>query len=260
MLLLSGGVVSAWLADLRSCVLQIGKLLNPLLSMKAALPLYRPAQTLQKHIKRGLTVTFRFLKKQRIFWRDSRAAAGIEFAFIAPVFFTLLLGIIETGIVFYAQNRLESATQSAGREVRTGAAQGTAYAAASKCSGGTGGSGTNGAYASSQEWFKDQICCRISSLMTDCSGSLHVNVQNYTAGFGSDFSNTTDNSGNLQPVPDGYSPGTACDVVLLRTTYSWTVVAPLMSFFLVNMANDKHLLSATTAFRNEPFTSASGGC
>ena len=66
--------------------------------------------------------------------------------------------------------------------------------------------------------------------------------------------------GNLQPVTDTYSPGTACDVVLLRATYNWTVVTPLMSAFLVNMANSQHLLSATTAFRNEPFTSASGGC
>ena len=205
-------------------------------------------------------MAFRFLKNLRAFRRHTRAAAGIEFALIAPVFFTLLLGIMETGILFYAQNRLVYATQVAGREVRTGTAQGTAYATAPKCSGGAGGSGANGAYASSQEWFKDQICCGISSLMTDCSGSLHVNVQNYTSGFGTGFSNTTDANGNLQPVSDSYSPGTACNVVLLRATYNWTIVTPILSWFLVNMTNNQHLLSATTAFRNEPFTSASGGC
>ncbi len=205
-------------------------------------------------------MTFPFLKKLRAFGRHRRANAGVEFAFIAPVFFTLLLGIMEVGIIFYAQNTLQYASQVAGREIRTGTAQNTAYGSAAKCSGGTGGSGTAGAYASSQEWFKDQICCGISSLLTDCTNSLHVSVQNYTAGFGSDFSNSTDSKGNLQPVTDTYSPGTACDVVLLRATYNWTVVTPLMSAFLVNMANSQHLLSATTAFRNEPFTSASGGC
>jgi Flp pilus assembly protein TadG len=207
-----------------------------------------------------MTVAFRFLKKLRAFRRHTRAAAGIEFAFIAPVFFTLLLGIMETGILFYAQNTLVYATQAAGREVRTGAAQSTVYGTAAKCSGGSGGSGTAGAYASSQEWFKDQICCGISSLMTDCSASLHVNVQNYTSGFGTSFSNNTDANGNVLAVTDSYSPGAACDVVLLRATYNWTVVTPILSWFLVNMANNKHLLSATTAFRNEPFTSASGGC
>jgi Flp pilus assembly protein TadG len=205
-------------------------------------------------------VAFRFLKKLRALRRHTRAAAGIEFAFIAPVFFTLLLGIMETGILFYAQNTLVFATQTAGRAVRTGTAQGTAYAGAARCSGGSGGSGTAGAYASSQEWFKDQICCGISSLMTDCAGSLHVNVQNYAAGFGTGFSNSTDASGNLLAVTDSYSPGTACDVVLLRATYSWTIVTPVLSWFMVNMASNKHLLSATTAFRNEPFTSASAGC
>ena len=114
-----------------------------------------------------------------------------------------------------------------------------------------------GAYASSQQWFKDQICCGISSLMTDCSSSLHVNVQNYTGGFGTNFSNSTDASGNLLAVTDNYSPGNPCDVVLVRATYNWTVVTPVLSWFLVNMAGSQHLLSATTAFRNEPYTSGS---
>ena len=205
-------------------------------------------------------MALRFLKSLRLFRRHTRASAAIEFAFIAPVFFTLLLGIMETGIVYYAQNTLEYATQVAGRQIRTGSAQGTTFSSASKCTGGSGGSGTAGAYASSQEWFKDQICCGISSLMTDCSSSLHINVQNYSSGFGTGFTNSTDGSGNLLPVTDSYSPGTACDVVLLRATYSWPVVTPVLSAFLVNMASSKHLLSATTAFRNEPYTSASGGC
>jgi hypothetical protein len=125
---------------------------------------------------------------------------------------------------------------------------------AARCAGGTGGSGAAGAYATSQEWFKDQVCCGISGLLTNC-GSLHVNVQNYSGGFGTNFSNTTDANGNLQAVADSYSPGAPCDVVLLRATYNWNVVTPVLSWFLVNMANGQHLLSATTAFRNEPYTS-----
>jgi hypothetical protein len=93
--------------------------------------------------------------------------------------------------------------------------------------------------------------------MSNCSGALHVNVQNYTGGFGTGFSNSTDSSGNLLPVSDNYSPGSPCDVVLLRATYNWTVVTPGLSWFLVNMAGNQHLLSATTAFRNEPYTSGS---
>ena len=202
-----------------------------------------------------MRVAFGFLKKLRIFQRHRRGSAGIEFALVAPIFFGLLMGIIETGVLFYANNTLQFATYTAGRLVRTGAAQGTDFATAARCAGSSG----TGAYANSQQWFKDQICCGISNLLTDCT-QLHVNVQNYSGGFGTDFSNTTDANGHLQPVADGYSPGNPCDVVLLRATYNWTVVTPGLSWFLVNMANNQHLLSATATFRNEPYTAASGGC
>ena len=112
------------------------------------------------------------------------------------------------------------------------------------------------AYASSQEWFKDQICCGISTLLS-CS-NLHVNVQNYSSGFsGTSFTNTKDVNGYYLPATDTYSPGAACDVVLVQATYTWTVVTPGLTWFLVNMAGNAHLL-ATTAFRNEPYTSAGG--
>lgn len=186
-------------------------------------------------------------------------SAALEFAFIAPVFFALLLAIIETGIMYFSQFTLQNAVVTAAREVRTGSAQGTNYATAATCSGGAGGSGAGGAYASSQEWFRDQICCGISTLLS-CS-NLHVAVQSYTGGFsGTGFSNTTDSNGYYQPVSDSYSPGNPCDVVLVRATYTWTVVTPGLTWFLVNMAGNAHLLSATFAFRNEPYTSAVSGC
>ena len=147
-----------------------------------------------------------------------------------------------------------------GRLIRTGSAQGTAYATATKCTGSAYPTGTS--YSTSQQWFKDQICCGISSFLSDCgasatTGSLHVSVQNYTTGAFGGYSNSADANGNLLPVTDTYSPGSPCDVVLVRATYNWTVITPGLSFFLVNMANGQHLLSVTTAFRNEPYTSGS---
>lgn len=202
-----------------------------------------------------MTFASRFSALRRRMRADAtRGSAAIEFAFIAPVFFTLLFGILETGIMYFAQFTLQNATQVSARAIRTGNAQVVNYATAAKCSGGAGGSGAAGAYASSAEWFKDQICCGISAALT-CS-NLHVNVQNYTRGFGgTGYSNSTDARGNYLPVTDGYSPGSACDVVLVRATYTWTVVTPVLSWFLVNMAGNAHLLSSTYTFRNEPYTS-----
>ena len=46
---------------------------------------------------------------------DRRGGAVIEFAILAPVLFTILLGIIEMGRMFYVRQALEYATEEAAR-------------------------------------------------------------------------------------------------------------------------------------------------
>ena len=46
---------------------------------------------------------------------DERGGAAIEFAILAPVLFTLLLGILEMGRMFYVRQALEYATETAAR-------------------------------------------------------------------------------------------------------------------------------------------------
>jgi len=46
---------------------------------------------------------------------DQRGSAMIEFGFLCPVLFTILLGIIETGRMFYVRQSLEYATEQAAR-------------------------------------------------------------------------------------------------------------------------------------------------
>jgi Flp pilus assembly protein TadG len=46
---------------------------------------------------------------------DSRGSAMIEFAFLCPVLFAILLGIVEMGRMFYVRQALEYATQEAAR-------------------------------------------------------------------------------------------------------------------------------------------------
>lgn len=46
---------------------------------------------------------------------DQRGSAMIEFAFLCPVLFTILLGIVEMGRMFYVRQSLEYATQQAAR-------------------------------------------------------------------------------------------------------------------------------------------------
>ncbi len=49
--------------------------------------------------------------------------AAIEFAFVALPFFAILVAIFQIGLVYLAQNELETAVERAGRELLTGQAQ-----------------------------------------------------------------------------------------------------------------------------------------
>ena len=50
-----------------------------------------------------------------------------------------------------------------------------------------------------------------------------------------------------------FQPGSANDIVAVRVYYEWSLVTPILSAPLANMANGKHLIQAATVFRNEPF-------
>jgi Flp pilus assembly protein TadG len=207
--------------------------------------------------------TMRLCALHRRFWiKSNRGAAAMEFAFVAPVFFALMLGIIEIGVMTFAQFALQNAVTNAGRLIRTGQAQAINPATASQCT-------TNsiaGNYTTSSDWFRGQICCGVSALLDCGTNKLFVNVSSSSAGFtsGGSFSSALSN------VTNSYSPGNACDVVLVRATYSWPVwfpgLAQLLNSssppnYLVNMTDGSgHLLSGTAAFRNEPFNAGVAGC
>lgn len=189
-----------------------------------------------------MTLKLRLHRLHRRLRADStRGSATVEFAFVAPIFFCLLLGILQAGIIYFAQFSLQNAVQDAGRMVRTG--QATAFTPAQ---------------------FTASICGEVSLLLTGCTGKLQVDVESYS-GYGAvTYQQPLNGDGTMNTGLKGYSPGAACSVVLVRAFYTWTVWAPGLVYFLTNMTdgsgNKAHLLSAATAFRNEPFNTSTGGC
>ena len=183
------------------------------------------------------------LEKLRRRWRaeSRKGSAAIEFAMIMPVFFVLLMGIFEAGMLFFAQFTLQNAVQDAGRMVRTGQAQ-------------TAGM--------TQAQFKTVICNEISALMS-CS-KLQVDVENFSGYSAVNYQNPLKSDGTLNTALNNYNIGTACNVVLVRGFYTWPVWGPGLVWFLTNMTdgsgNKAHLLAAAAAFRNEPFNSGAAGC
>ena len=72
-------------------------------------------------------------------------------------------------------------------------------------------------------------------------------------------SSPLDAAGNMSTLT-AFNVGNACDVVLVRAFYKWPVFTPGLNYFLANVAGGYHLLSSAAAFRNEPFTTTTGGC
>ena len=178
------------------------------------------------------------LSKFRLFGRSRGGSAAIEFAFVAPVFFMFLFGIMEGGIMFFGQTALMNSVQDAARLIRTGQAQGTINQAA----------------------FAQKVCDGISALLS--CGNLQVDVQAYPSGFGGGgLSAPIDGSGNLKSGQNNYNTGGPCDVVVVRAFYKYIIVTPVITAFLANHAgNNFNYLTAAAAFRNEPYTAAVAGC
>jgi Flp pilus assembly protein TadG len=181
---------------------------------------------------RSLSRTTLFgIRKVRRFSREEDGATMVEFALVAAPFFALMYAIMETALVFFASQTLETAVSDSARLIMTGQAQGGNYTAAQ---------------------FKTSVCAKIAGLF-DCVNGMYVDVKTYSSFGAVDNSMPTDASGNLKVATFGYSPGGPGDIVVVKLMYQWPVYASLLGFNLSNMAGNKRLLMATAAFRNEPY-------
>ncbi len=165
----------------------------------------------------------------RRFRRDSKAATAVEFGLVALPFFALLFAIIETFLLFFASQMIETATNQAGRLIRTGQAQTTGLTA---------------------DTFRDRMCEALNGLF-NCDNVM-VDVRTYAEFEGVELGRPIDEDGNL--VEEfAFDPGEGGDIVVVRTFYEWPIFTNLLGLGLSNLSNGKNLIAATTAFRNEPF-------
>jgi Flp pilus assembly protein TadG len=174
----------------------------------------------------------------RRFAGSHRGSAAVEFALVAPMFFALLFAVIETALMFFASQVLETITQNSARMVLTGQAQnGGLPACASACT--------------PQAQFKSYVCSQIPALF-DCN-QLYVDVQSYPNSFASvTLASHIDSGGNFDPNM-GYNPGGAGQVVVVRMFYQWPLFVTGLGYNVSNLTGNKRLLVATAAFQNEPF-------
>ena len=106
----------------------------------------------------------------RRFRGNRRGSAAVEFALVAPMFFGLLFAIIETALMFFASQVLETVTQNSARVVLTGQAQSGSVTACAVNSVST---------PCTQATFKAYVCSQIPALF-DCN-NLVVDVKSYSS-------------------------------------------------------------------------------
>lgn len=167
--------------------------------------------------------------RARRFAGDERGVSAVEFGIIALPFFALLCAIIETALIFFGNQILDSAVADTARLIRTGQAQQQGFSKAK---------------------FRTELCSRFHAMLA-CDENLHIDVRKYT-NFG---------AANLgQPVKDGklvddfqYDHGKSGEIVVVRAFYEWPLFFNKLGFQLDNLSNGHHLMGSVTAFRNEPF-------
>jgi Flp pilus assembly protein TadG len=163
----------------------------------------------------------------------------VEFGFVGIPFFYLLCVIFETGLILFTEYTLENGASQAARLIRTGQAQ------------------TDGM---SPAEFKSIICEKVVFL--NCESKLHIDVRKYT-----DFESVstpgaieTDGGGNSEISDDisvnaQFDMGGPEDVVVVRAYYDWKLFVPGIPGLsgMATLQNGRRLLSASFAFRNEPY-------
>jgi Flp pilus assembly protein TadG len=169
----------------------------------------------------------------RAFCRNDRAATVLEFALVSAPFFALLIAILETALVFLAQQGLETAGEAASRLIMTGQAQTSKW------------NGTQ---------YKTQVCKQLPPFLS-CN-KLMIDVQTATS-FGDASTSIPALTYKKGKVSNTWSftPGGAGDIVVVRLMYLWPVTTGPLGFNLSNQTGSNRLLIATSVAQTEPYTS-----
>ena len=167
----------------------------------------------------------------RDFARDERGVTAIEFGILALPFFTIILAIIQTAIMFLATQVLDSALEDAARRVRTG--QASAYTITD---------------------FRNYMCGYTFNLI-DCS-QIQIRSKDIGA-FGSVIKTAPQTCGTSTCTWDStfqvFEPGVGRSIMQVSAYYRYPLLVVLPYFNLKNQPDNYRLIGAIRVFRNEPF-------
>lgn len=161
--------------------------------------------------------------------RSSDGSAAVEFGMVALPFLLMMFAILEIGLVFVTDSVLENAAIETGRLVRTGQASAQSMDAAA---------------------FKASLCGRMSIFAPDCASRATVDVRvipQFATAPPDPMAGGSFDNGVLT-----YSNGAPGDLVLVRVWYRQPLLTTFLAQGISRLNDGSVMLTATTAFRNEP--------
>jgi Flp pilus assembly protein TadG len=165
------------------------------------------------------------------FLRRQNGSTAVEFALVAAPFIALTLALLQVGLIYFAQEALESTVEQTARLVLTQQV-------------------TNA--NTSQSQFASKLCANSPGLFT-CS-SFMIDLQPASSFNNANVSQPTltyDANGNVTNTWQ-YNAGAPGDIMVMRVMYPWPVYLGPLALNFGNMQNNNLLLMATSVFRNEP--------
>ena len=172
--------------------------------------------------------------------RDTNGTTAIEFAMVSLPFFFFVFGVIGLGAYFFTTTALESAVDSASRQIRTGQAQ-------------KGGI--------TQQQFRQLICNAAggTAAIINCDDSrLKVHVQSAPAWAGVTPTPCLTNGALTSSAGQStdalsQSSGGASQAVVVTVCYEFSLAQSMPFLKLGNMGNGSSVIQAATTFRTEPY-------
>lgn len=165
------------------------------------------------------------------FLRCQGGGPAVEFSLVAAPFIGLMLAILQVGLIYFAQEALESAVEQTARLVLTGQAQSAGM---------------------TQSQFATALCNNSPGLFT-CSNFM-IDLEPATSFASANVSQPTLTFNAQGQVTNTwqYNTGSPGSIMVMRVMYEWPVFLGPLGFNLSNEPNSKLLLMATSVFRNEP--------
>ena len=165
---------------------------------------------------------------------DRSGSPALEFALVATPLAALIVAIMQTSLVFFAQQNLETAAEKSVRQVLTGSAQQSGMTA---------------------DGFRTLVCSKLPDFMqTNSCANLIIDVRSAN-GFSSADTSTpaiTYDPKTGKPVST-FTPGGADSINVVRVMYVWNVIKGPLGFDLSTMSNQQRLLVATSVFKTEHY-------